>query len=450
MTFNKRFGHLTRFVICIVLIFFKNVLQDYLFQYLDVPSWERMGKSLFYAGFETVDWILFWYFFRTSLDKLWKLILMCLITVIFTTIPDFLYTPVWNMDHDNLIIKSFLYFVPFLIFLFLKKSLAQIFLPVMMAFIPLVNLEIANGFEGNLSLLKIFFGYDFLDIAVGGGIFLDLGLALVKSLFWAAFAILFFEINHQFFVLKSWHLFVEMPLRKGNLLLVFLVFKTLIYWLLGSLIIVLLGQYSIPLFTNKVGMGLHAIGYAGYLAISTLYFRKYMTMYFYDKCGHSNWLYPFFFLPFVDIIALGVFLILQTRHIKRFFRLNYTKERLVFLVCLILLGYAVWAYFSKIRILPENQQSLKNALLFAQVILPILSGIGIFLSLKSKWFFRSLLLFLVFLFPVFYYYISANPSLGNFLKVEQLVNIVSVYLNITVAVVFLYPVLNFKSFLKLQ
>lgn len=448
MAFRKRFGDLIKFVVIVLLIFLKNILQDYLYQSWNVLEWDSMNTGLFFTSFETFDWVLFWFYFRKSLDKSWKVILMFVATVVFTTIPDFLHRPIVSLDNENLAIKSLLYFVPFLIFLFLKKSPGQIFLPVMMAFIPLVNMEIANGFEGNLSLLKVIFSNEFWVIQTSDGIFVDMGLALVKSLFWGGFAILFYEIGHQFFVLRSWRLNVEMPLKKGYLLMVFVIFKTLIYWFLGSMIIAVLGNNALPLFTNKVGLLLNLVGFLGYLIICTLYFRKYMTMYFYDKCGHSNWLYPFFFLPFLDVIALGVILILPARQIKRFFQTGYTKERLVLLVSLILVGYAVFELFTRVLKIPESQGGTRNALFLAQVVIPVVSAVGIVLSLKSMLIYRVLLIFLFLMLPVFYFYIV--PNIENSLQIQPLVGLVSVYLNIGLSVAFLYPVLNFKSFLKLD
>ncbi len=449
MAFSKRFGELIEFILIVFLIFLKNLLQDYLYQIWDVATWEPTRSGFFLAGFETFDWLLFWIYFRNSLNSVRKIILMFVITVVFTTIPDFIQHLWIPLDYDNLVIKSLLYFVPFLIFLFLKRSPAQIFLPVMMAFIPLVNLEIANGFAGNLSLLKTFFNKDFRVIELSPTLSLDAGLAFIKALFWAGFAILFFEISHQFFALRSWRLNVQMPLRKGSMLLVFIVFKTLIYWLLGSMIIALLGNNTLPLFTNKAGLFLNTVGFLGYLVICTLYFRKYMTMYFYDKCGHSNWLYPFFFLPFVDIAAMAVLFILPPRHIRTFFEAGYTKERLVLLVGLFLLGYAGFELLTGILKIPESQSYIFKALFTAQVLLPLLSALGITLSLKSKTAYRVLLTFLFLMLPVFYFLIL-TPEVENTLKIEKLIRTVSVYLNIGLLVAFLYPVLNFKSFLKLD
>jgi hypothetical protein len=449
MAFSKRFGHLFEFLVFVILIFLKNLLQDYLFQYWSVSTWDHFENGLFHASFETFDWLLFWIYFRNSLDTYAKVILMFLITVSCTTIPDFLTGPILALDYDNLLVKSVLYFFPFLLFLLIKRSPAQIFLPVMMAFIPLVNLEIANGFSGNLSFLKTLAGKDFWNLALQNNIYIDLGLALVKSLFWAGFAILFFEISHQFFAFRSWRLHVAMPLRKGSFLLIFVVFKTLIYWFAGSLIIALLGNTSLPLFTNKVGLFLNTIGFLGYLVICTLYFRKYMTMYFYDKCGHSNWLYPFFFLPFIDVLAMAVLLILPPRHIKKIFSVGYSPRRLVYLVGMILTVYSGLALFSHILQIPANETSLRRSLIITQVALPLLSAIGILLSMKYKTAYRLLMVALVLMLPVYYFHIL-SPELENYLKITKVVNLVSIYLNIGLVVAFLYPVINFKSFLKLD
>lgn len=449
MAFSKRFGQLLEFLVFVILIFLKNLLQDYLYQYWAVSTWDHFENGLFHAAFETYDWLLFWIYFRNSLDTYAKVTFMFLITVFFTTIPDFFHGPLLALDYDNLLIKSVLYFIPFLLFLLIKRSPAQIFLPVMMAFIPLVNLEIANGFSGNLSFLKVLAGKDFWNIDLSRDIHLDLGLSLVKSLFWAGFAVLFFEISHQFFAFRSWRLHVEMPLRKGSFLLIFVIFKTLIYWFAGSLIIALLGNTSLPLFSNKVGLFLNSVGFLGYLIICTLYFRKYMTMYFYDKCGHSNWLYPFFFLPFVDVLAMAVLLILPPRHIKKIFSLGYSPRRLVYLVGLILVVYSAVELFTHILKIPGNEVGLRRSLMITQVALPLFSAVGILFSLKYKTAYRLLMIALVLMLPV-YYFIILTPELENFLKINKVVNLVSVYLNIGLVVAFLYPVINFKSFLKLD
>ncbi len=449
MAFSKRFGVLLEFLVLVLLIFLKNLLQDYLYQSWNVGTWANFQGGIFTAGFESFDWILFWIYFRKSLDSYGKVVLMAIITIFFTTLPDFIEGSLIPLDYDNLIIKGILYFIPFLIFLFLKKSPGQIFLPFMMAFIPLINLEIANGFTGNLSLLKTFFTKDFWLLDLENNIHIDGGLALVKSLFWAGFAILFFEIGHQFFAFRSWRLHVQMPLKKGAFLLVFIVFKTLIYWFAGSLIIALLGNTSLPLFSNKIGLFLNTLGFLGYLVICTLYFRKYMTMYFYDKVGHSNWLYPFFFLPFVDVAAMAILIILPPRYIKAIFGLGYSPKRLVALVVLVILIYSAFETFQIILNIPQSHGNIKSPLILSLIIIPVVSAIGICLSLKSTLAYRILMSFLICMLPVFYFYIL-TPELENYLKINKVVQLVSVYLNIGLVVAFLYPVINFRSFLKLD
>src|SRR5690606_25055444 len=125
--------------------------------------------------------------------------------------------------------------------------------------------------------------------------------------------------------------------------------------------------------------------------------------YFYDKCGHSNWLYPFFFLPFTDVVAMAVLLVLPPRHIRTFFEAGYSKERLVLLVCFLLVGYAVYELITNILKLPASQSNVRNALFMAQVLIPLLSAAGITLSLKCKIAYRTLLSFLVAMLPVFYF-----------------------------------------------
>lgn len=444
-----RFGNLLKFLICILLIFLNYLLQDFLFQSLGVATWGKLANGSFMAAFNVFWWLIFWYCFRHSLASFSKLLFIFLITVVFTSLPNFIFKQVLPLDYENLILKSVCYFVPFAVFLVLKGTTYKPYiLPFFMALIPLVNLEIANGFSGNLAFFNVLFHSGQLQLQLTNGIVLDLGMATIQAFFWGVIAILFYEISNQSFVSESWRLQVELPLSKGYFIAVFILFKTMIYWLLGSMIIVVLGDSALPLFSNKVALVLNGIGFLGILTICTLYFRKYMTLYFYDKCGHSNWLYPFFFLPIADIAVFLVFIFIPARKIKQFFQAGYSKNKFVCFIAVVLLAYAGYEMIFQILKLPDTQQGVKTFLWISQVFIPVISVLGIVFSLKYKMVHRVLITFFFCMLPWFYW--SFDTELLNAIKIERVVGLISTYLNIALLIAFLYPVLNFESFIGIN
>lgn len=448
MSLGNKFLRLKTFLILILVIFLKNILFDFLLKSEQVGLWTTTQSAVFYTVFNVFDWLLFWFIFKDVLGSGVKTILLAILTIIFTSIPHFIHTPLIRLDYDNLLVSSALYFIPFFVFIILKKSPKLIFLPIMMGIIPNINLEVANGFTGNLSFLRLFFGNGWLEQNVGNGVFLDFGLAVIKTCFWTAIVILFYEINHQFFAYKSWRFYVELPIKKGFLLIVVVVFKTLIYWMVGSLLIAMVGNNAVPLFTNKIGLALNGLGFFGFLCISSIYFRKYITLYFYQKSGHSNWLFFFFFIPFLDFVALLITILVPFSVSKKAINFGFSKKILVGLVAFVLLAYAGVCYFKNIVNIPTTEKDLKTGLLIAQVLLPVFSSIGILLSVKSNIFHKVLLSILILLLPVVSLYLVPKIELSG--KIELLVNTLSIYLHSGLILFFIYPTLYFKEYLKIK
>ena len=448
MSLGHKFLSLKTFFVLILGVFLKNVLFDFLLKSQEVALWSGVRSAFFYTAFNVFDWLVFWYIFRNVLGNKLKSAFLAILTLIFTSLPFFIQTPLIRLDYDNLLISSVLYFIPFFIFIVLKKSPKLIFLPILMGIIPNINLEIANGFTGNLSFLRLFFGNGWLEQSLGNGVFVDFGLAVIKTCFWTAIVILFYEINHQFFAYKSWRFYVELPIKKGFLLIVVVVFKTLIYWMVGSLLIAMVGNNSVPLFTNKIGLALNGLGFFGFLCISSIYFRKYITLYFYQKTGHSNWLFFFFFIPFLDFVALLITILVPFSVSKKAINFGFSKNILVGLVAFVLLAYAGVCYFKNIVNIPTTEKELKIGLLIAQVLLPVFSAIGILLSVKSNVFHKLLLSILIILLPVVSLYLVPKIELSG--KIELLVNTLSIYLHSGLILFFIYPTLYFKEYLKIK
>ncbi|MCP9768299.1 hypothetical protein EGI22_10275 [Lacihabitans sp. LS3-19] len=448
MASKRNFINNKTFVFLIILVFFKNILFEYLYNTLNVALWDIQKSGMFNAIFNVFEWTVFWYIFRNTLTNKVQIAFLWLITIGFTSISFFLGKPIFRLDYDNLILNCVLNFLPFLIYIFIKKAPKLIFLPAIMGILPLVNLEIANGFTGNLSIFRAFFNSGVLELNAGQNIYIDLGLALIKTIFWAAVVILFYEVNHQFFAYKSWRFDVELPIKKGTLTLNVIVFKTLIYWMVGSILITMVGNNSIPVFTNKVGLVLNGFGFFSFLAISSIYFRKYITLYFYNKCGHSNWLYTLFFIPFLDFVALLITLTIPFSISKKIINYKFTYRRLVGLVSIILFAYAAVCFFLNVKNIPSIEKDLKLGLTLSQIVLPVFSGIGLFIALKSNTFYRFLLAFLILLLPIVSLYLVPKIELSG--KIELLVNTLSIYLHSALIIFFIYPILYFKQYLKLK
>jgi len=448
MSLGNKFLSLRTFFSLIASIFFKNILFDFLLKFQDVALWPSFKSGLFFTAFNVFEWLVFWFIFRDTLENRKKTAFLAFLTIVFTSIPFFLSSPIIRLDYDSLLVASVLHFIPFFLFIVFKKSPKLIFLPIMMGILPLINLEIANGFTGNLSFLRVFFGSGLLEQNVGGEVFIDFGLAIIKTFFWTAIVILFFEINHQFFAYKSWRFYVELPIKKGFLMIVLVVFKTLIYWMVGSLLIVMAGNNSVPLFTNKIGMVLNGIGFFGFLCITSIYFRKYITLYFYQKTGHSNWLFFFFFVPFLDFLALMVTILVPFSVSKKVINFGFSKKILVGLVAFMLISYAGVCYFKNIINIPTTQKELKIGLLISQVLLPVFSAIGVLLSVRSNFFHKTLLTILIVLLPIVTVFLVPKLELSG--KIELLVNTLSIYLHSGLIFFFIYPTLYFKEYLKIK
>jgi hypothetical protein len=169
MSLGNKFLRLKTFFVLILVIFLKNILFEYLLKSQDVALLEGFKSAFFYTAFNVFDWLVFWFIFRDVLGNGLKTALLAILTVTFTSLPFFIKAPLLRLDYDNLLISSALYFIPFFVFIILKKSPKLIFLPIMMGIIPNINLEIANGFTGNLSFLRVFFGTGLLEQNVGNG-----------------------------------------------------------------------------------------------------------------------------------------------------------------------------------------------------------------------------------------------------------------------------------------
>jgi hypothetical protein len=445
---ENRFLGIKTFFALILGVLLKNILFDYLLKSQDVALWPSLQRAAFYTVFNVFDGLIFWFIFKNMLGSRTKTALLAILAIVFTSIPFFIDTPLIRLDYDNLLISSALYFTPFFVYIILKKSPKLIFLPIMMAIIPTINLEISNGFTGNLSFMRLLFSNGWLEQNIGNGVFIDFGLALIKTCFWTAIVILFHEINHQFFAYKSWRFYVELPIKKGFLIIVVVVFKTLIYWMVGSLLIAMAGNNAVPLFTNKIGLALNGLGFFGFLCISSIYFRKYITLYFYQKSGHSNWLFFFFFIPFLDFVALLITILVPFSVSKKAINFGFSKKILVGLVAVVLLAYAGVCYFKNIMNIPTTEKELKTGLVIAQIMLPVFSAIGILLSVKSNVFHKALLSILIVLIPVVALYLVPKIELSG--KIELLVNTLSIYLHSGLILFFIYPTLYFKEYLKIK
>jgi hypothetical protein len=119
---ENRFLGLKTFFALILGVLLKNILFDYLLKSQDVALWPSLQRAAFYTVFNVFDGLIFWFIFKNMLGSRTKTALLAILAIIFTSTPFFIHTPLIRLDYDNLLISSVLYFIPFLVFIILKKS----------------------------------------------------------------------------------------------------------------------------------------------------------------------------------------------------------------------------------------------------------------------------------------------------------------------------------------
>jgi hypothetical protein len=448
MPSESKFIKVTEFWLLFFILLVKNAIFIYLFQKLGFSNRATSETGIFYAVFAFIDWLVFWWALRSILHNFRKNMLMLLLSFSISSIPYFLNKSIIKFDYENLFIQSVCYFVPFLIFVGIKKSPKLIGLPLLMAFVPLINLQLGNSFSANLSIFRPFFNSGILQIPLSNDINLDLGMVIVQSMFWMALIILFYEMNHQFFGIFSWRFEVEMPLNKPWLITAWVIFKSLIYWLLASLIVVMLGNSSLPFFSNKVSMAFNGLGIIGLLTILTIYFRKYISLYFYDKTGTSNWIFIWYFIPFLDLIALLTSVIFPFSLMKKFVRKWFSPKNIALTFALFTVIYSIFSYTDIIRKIPSNQSDLFISLTLSRIFLPLFMSVLCFISVKNVTVYKILMvLLMVGVIPFKLFIIPELEKSGN---IALTVNTIQFYFQTVVFLFFLYPVFYFERFLKLQ
>jgi hypothetical protein len=440
-TINKPFFYISLFVFFVLYLSF-----DVVYQLFNIGLGTNLQISMFMFLKNIAFWVLFWWVLDKGFAQKRQVFFVGFISIAFTSLPLFLYNNPIRLDYDNLVLKSVCYFFGFLLIsiLFFKGFKGRLVMPIFMGLIPLINLTLANGFTGNLSFLYPFFHKEINQIVLSNHLTLDWGLAIANTFFFSTLVVLFIEVLNFSFTIKS--IQAEAALKKQHFILIVFSFKTIIYWLLATLLINFLGNNSIQLFTNKLGALLYGFGAFAYISIAMLFLRRYITNYFYDKIGTNNWLFALFFLPFFDILGILLILFFPFHLLKSKFNKGFSRQIIVYALAIILSIYAILNYVFVIKDLPSSASDFKLGLILLNIVFPVITFELLIFSLKKPMFYSILIAFFIVMLPIVYVYIipKIEPS-GN---LNLLVNSLNVYFQTSLLVFFVYPILYLKSFVN--
>jgi hypothetical protein len=350
----------------------------------------------------------------------------------------------FDMDHQLPLILAI--GLPFFIYLLIKKTYKRVIVAVFMSLAAWLNLELAQNFTGNVSVLNLF--SNFLSEKFQMAVVLDKTvLSFMRTCFWMSQVIIFYEFGHQFFTVKSWRFYVEQICNKRSLFMIFIVFKPLIYWFIGSLIIVFLGESKIPLFPNKFSWLLAGLAYSAYLLVYAIYFRKFVSTYFYENLGIENYLYPLLVLPVIDSLAFLILLFFKHSQTKKRFKMRHSPFYLVYILVLTIIVYIFYYYFRVIKTVNLSELGSGSAAVMTYIFMPLCTISGIWISRKKANRYRSLIAILI-LFGGFLFLYSI-PQIQSQIDVKVLVGTLLNYFLLLLAVFFVYPFLFLKEYLKI-
>jgi hypothetical protein len=417
-----------KFLFGFLFVFLKNLffylyLSDLIYSYISVG----------------LDFFVFWLLVPNVKNRIIYLVLS-VISILFLC---FFKKPILAVDNDNHLLKFLAGAVPFVFHIFITRNRRRIIIPFIMGLAMLVNLELALHFTGNISLYNLILN-ELPASIITDGVF----LAWLKALFLSSLIIIFYELDHQFFAWKSFRLYVEQQCNKRTLAILFLIFKPLMYWFIGSLILVFLGQNRIPIFENKLSLLSYGLTFGSFLFIYAVYFRKFISIYFYENLGINNFLYVCLALPFVDVFAFAILLIFKNFQLKKWFNFKWKSLNLVYFQMAVLLAYMVYYYVTILKDLPTSNADLLLGAYSAYVGVPAMLIICLWFAKNNANLYRYLILTLMLAGLVLRF--AVLPKIETSLDVKLLMHLFLNYFLILLAVFFIYPFLFLKNYLKIK
>jgi hypothetical protein len=355
----------------------------------------------------------------------------------------FLKSPIFGFDTENHIPRFILAALPFVFHIVYTQNSKRLIIPILMGLGSWINLELSLHFKGNISLLNLI-----LNNLAPSAFFDAVFLSWVKACFLCSLIIIFRELDHQFFAWKSLRLYVEQTCNKRTMAILFFIFKPLMYWFIGSIILVFLGQNRIPIFENKFSLLVYGLSFGTFLFIYAVYFRKFISIYFYENLGINNFLYICLALPFVDIFACFVLLFFKNFQLKKWFHFSWSSTNLVFAQILILIGYIVYYYVTILKDIPSTDPKLVIAAYAVYVFIPLVVICFLYVARDKANRYRFLIFTLMLLgFVVRFVFL---PIIESSFDILVLVDMFLNYFLILLAVFFIYPFLFLKNYLRIK
>ena len=419
-----------RFLIGFLLVFLKNIFLAYQAQ---APS------PILFMMAQVFDIVVFW----TLVPDIKNKPLLILSAVLGQAYLYFLPDPLFKFDNENLIARFFVAAFPFLIHIIISKNTRRIVIPILMGLSSWINLDTAFHFNVNISL------YNQVVNALPANLHLDIiCLSWVKAIFLISLVVIFYELNHQFFAWKSLRLYVEQTCNKRTMAIIYFIFKPLMYWFIGSMILVFLGQNRIPIFENKFSLLAYGLAFGSFLFIYAVYFRKFISIYFYENLGINNFLYICLALPFVDIFACIIILTFKHFQLKKWFHFKWPHTNLVYSLIFILMAYMGYYYLTILNNLPSSDKEVLIWTYLAYFSIPLLIIVFLYLSKSNANRYRFLILSLMVMGFALQYFIL--PKIQNSLDILLLVHMFLNYFLLLLAVFFIYPFLFLKQYLRIN
>jgi hypothetical protein len=388
---------------------------------------------------QVLDLIVFW----ALLPEIKNRVVLFALSFLSALVLYFLPAPVLSFDTENHIPRFVFGALPFVFHIIYTNTSKRLIIPILMGIGSWINLELSLHFKGNISLLNII-----LNQLEPSSLFDLVLLSWVKATFLCSLIIIFRELNHQFFAWKSLRLYVEQTCNKRTMAILFFIFKPLMYWFIGSIILVFLGQNRIPIFENKFSLLAYGLSFGAFLFIYAVYFRKFISIYFYENLGINNFLYICLALPFIDIFACFVLLFFKNFQLKKWFHFTWTSTNLVFAQILILFAYIVYYYLTILKNLPSTDSNLIFAAYGIYVFIPMVIIVFLFLAKNNANRYRVLIFTLMLTGLVVRFMLL--PFIETTFDIKVLVDMFLNYFLILLAVFFIYPFLFLKNYLRIK
>jgi hypothetical protein len=386
---NLKKIQLSFFLIAVYFVFL--IVFDFLNQKISIQTWPFWKLSIYQIAKNTVFLSLVWLALKPLFLSSKGWVYYFLISISFAALPYFLNRPLFAADPENLLLKaSFLGFgFSSIIFPQPQKKLKLFFIPLFFSFSVLVPWELANGFLPNFSLFFPLFKVEWHQMVVSNFVVIDWVLAFVKTLFFI-FQILVFQSIYKY---EN----ETLSPSKSHFIFLFLVLKTLIYWLLSILLIVSMGQNFLPFFVNKASLLLNMTACIFMVLILMIYLRN-LTINFINKNSIPFYLQIMLSLPILEFFGLFILWFFNSYKFNKL-----PKSSILGILSAFLLTYSILNYFSEVSKLPASETELYRGLLIVKVLAPALAAFFFYFNFK----FKETILFLTFAFfvPISYFYL---------------------------------------------